>query len=52
MRKDYKLKYHLRNYIKQELYDYNRNKKILKDIQKKLGKIKPNSQLKDTSYTY
>lgn len=30
--KNYKLSYHLKNYIKQELYDYNRNKKILQDI--------------------
>lgn len=29
---NYKLNYHLRNYIKQELYDYNRNKQILKDL--------------------
>ena len=36
--RNYKLKYHLRNYIKQELYDYNRNKKILKDLQKNLVK--------------
>lgn len=36
MRKNYKLKYHLRNYIKQELYDFNKNKQILKDIQKNI----------------
>jgi hypothetical protein len=30
--KNYKLSYHLRSYIKQELYDYNRNKQILKDL--------------------
>lgn len=29
---NYKLSYHLRNYIKQELYDFNRNKQILKDL--------------------
>ena len=38
MRKNYKLKYHLRNYIKQELYDFNKNKQILKDIQKNIIK--------------
>lgn len=32
--KNYKLNYHLRNYIKQELYDYNRNKQILCDLSK------------------
>lgn len=32
MKKNYKLKYHLRNYIKQELYDYNRNKQILQEL--------------------
>lgn len=32
----YKLKRHLRNYIKQELYDFNRNKQILKDLQRSL----------------
>lgn len=36
--KRYKLKYHLRSYIKQELYDYKRNEKILQDLQKKLVK--------------
>ncbi len=36
--KNYKLKYHLRNYIKQELYDYNKNKQILQDLQKNLVK--------------
>ena len=30
--KNYKLSHHLRNYIKQELYDYNRNKQILQDL--------------------
>ena len=30
--KNYKLSYHLRNYIKQELYDYNRNKQILHEL--------------------
>lgn len=30
--KNYKLQYHLRNYIKQELYDYNRNKQILQEL--------------------
>lgn len=29
---NYKVSYHLRNYIKQELYDYNRNKQILQDL--------------------
>lgn len=29
---NYKLSYHLRNYIKQELYDYNRNKQILQEL--------------------
>lgn len=38
MRKDYKLKYHLRNYIKQELYDFNKNKQILNDLQKNITK--------------
>ena len=33
MKRNYKLKYHLRNYIKQELYDYTRNKQILEDLQ-------------------
>lgn len=37
MRKDYKIKYHLRNYIKQELYDFTQNKKILNDLQKKIS---------------
>lgn len=37
MRKDYKIKYHLRNYIKQELYDFNKNKQILEDLQKNLS---------------
>lgn len=37
MRKNYKIKYHLRNYIKQELYDFNQNKKILNDLQKKIS---------------
>lgn len=37
MSKNYKLKYHLRNYIKQELYDFNKNKQILKDIQNNLN---------------
>ena len=32
MKNNYKLKYHLRNYIKQELYDYNRNKQILQEL--------------------
>ena len=36
MKRNYKLKYHLRNYIKQELYDYNRNKQILEDLQKNI----------------
>lgn len=31
---NYKVSYHLRNYIKQELYDYNRNKQILYDLSK------------------
>ena len=30
--KNYKIDYHLRNYIKQELYDYNRNKQILHEL--------------------
>lgn len=30
--KNYKVSYHLRNYIKQELYDYNRNKQILQEL--------------------
>lgn len=38
MRKDYKIKYHLRNYIKQELYDFNKNKQILEDLQSNLTK--------------
>lgn len=40
MRKNYKLKYHLRQYIKQELYDFNNNKQILKDVQNNLKSIK------------
>lgn len=39
MNKNYKLKYHLRNYIKQELYDFNKNKQILKDIQKDINSM-------------
>jgi hypothetical protein len=39
MIKKYKLKYHLRQYIKQELYDFNRNKQILKDIQKNIQSL-------------
>lgn len=42
MRKNYKLKYHLRQYIKQELYDFNKNKQILKDLE---NKIKTTNQL-------
>jgi hypothetical protein len=30
--RNYKVSYHLRNYIKQELYDYNRNKQILQEL--------------------
>lgn len=33
MRNKYKLQSHLRNYIKNELYDYKKNKKKLKEIQ-------------------
>ena len=29
---NYKVSYHLRNYIKQELYDYNRNKQIIQEL--------------------
>lgn len=48
MRKNYKLKYHLRQYIKQELYDFNKNKKILVDVQNNLKSIK-NSQAVDSN---
>lgn len=37
--KNYKIDYHLRNYIKQELYDFNKNKKILKDVQKDINSM-------------
>ena len=37
--KNYKLSYHLRNYIKQELYDFKKNKQILKDVQKNMQSI-------------
>lgn len=31
---NYKVENHLRNYIKQELYDYKKNKKILEELKK------------------
>lgn len=31
----YKLPLHIKNYVRQELYDYNKNKLLLKDIEKK-----------------
>lgn len=33
--KNYKIDYHLRNYIKQELYDYHKNKQILQELASK-----------------
>lgn len=42
MKRNYKLKYHLRNYIKQELYDYNRNKQILEDLQNNMLNLNTN----------
>lgn len=34
MKKRYKLPLHIRNYVKRELYDYEKNKKKLKELQK------------------
>lgn len=31
----YKLPLHIKNYVRQELYDYKKNKKIIQDLQKK-----------------
>lgn len=33
MRKKYKLPLHIKNYVKNELYDYEKNKKIVKELQ-------------------
>ena len=33
MRKKYKLPLHIKNYVKTELYDYEKNKKIIKELQ-------------------
>lgn len=49
MRKNYKLKYHLRQYIKQELYDFNKNKQILKDVQNNLNSIKTSQSVSSIS---
>lgn len=49
MRKNYKLKYHLRQYIKQELYDFNKNKQILKDVQNNLKSIKTSQSVNSSS---
>ena len=33
MRKKYKLPLHIKNYVKNELYDYEKNKKMIKELQ-------------------
>ena len=33
MRKKYKLQLHIKNYVKNELYDYEKNKKMIKELQ-------------------
>lgn len=32
---NYKLPLHIKNYVRQELYDFNKNKKIIQELQKK-----------------
>lgn len=34
----YKLPLHIKNYVRQELYDFNKNKKIIEDLQKQSQK--------------
>ena len=38
MRKKYKLPLHIKNYVKNELYDYEKNKKMIKELQNSKSK--------------